>query len=230
MTSIPAKPAGTDPAPQGQQPPRHDTSGGARDLGQQPRHAKSGSQDANQSAVARFGAQLDIASARATPVKGPTAQQRDKDNDTPDQMPPQLLIALQPNIVAEPKTVSLGSTTAEQVQALSTRVETEIRAAESLMIGRGAKGEFNVRFDLGRNALGMTGVELSFGPKELSITVTAPIGSAAHNLADAMSVLAQSLAARYPNRLIRVLRQDGSETAAAAPSEFDPLNPLRGQR
>lgn len=208
--------------------------GGTGGLGQNlSRHGQSGSTQTDARA-ARFAALLE-AGADAPKQVGTQSPRREKDRDEaePDQLPAYVLASVTPEQPAPTaKPLDPGSRTAAQVETLTQRITTEIRAAESMNLMRGPNGVIAIKFDLGRTALGITGVEISFGPKELIVTMSIPSGAAAHNVPEAMAALAQALAMRHPDRPVRILRKDEIDDKSDKPDDdgFDPLNPVGRRR
>jgi hypothetical protein len=115
---------------------------------------------------------------------------------------------------------------AADIQHLSDRIGTEVRLAESQAL-RGAPGSLHsLTLNLGRNGLGLSGVTLMFGAKDVTVTLRLPAGGEAHGFNEATAQLAQALAQRFPTRTIRIARDDGTEINTAQDTTDAPTDPF----
>lgn len=157
---------------------------------------------------------------------GDTGQREPRDGQLPAGT--QILHVIAPQGQGTPAAPAQSAQVAD-VQHLAERIGTEVRLAEAQALRGPAGTTLSLALDLPRNALGLTGIQLAFGPKELTVTLQLPAGAEAHGFAEAASQLAQSLAQRFPNRTIRIARDDG----LPAEDEAQPLSAmdlLRGPR
>lgn len=141
-------------------------------------------------------------------------------------VPPPALAA-----VAEPAPLlPAGTAAAEAVADITRRVAAELRAAEAPAGPLASGGTVKLALDLGRTALGITGLRLEIGPQTLVLVLTVPPGGAAHDLPQAVQALAQALTARHPHRAVRIETEGGAGAEATAdgasgPNGFDPFRP-----
>lgn len=122
-----------------------------------------------------------------------------------------------------------GTAHAEAVADITRRVVAELRAAEAPSGPLAQGGVVKPALDLGRTALGVTGLRLEIGPQALVLVLSVPPGGAAHDLPQAV----QALSARFPQRAVRVETQDGAPegegaSAGPRPAGFDPYRPWSG--
>jgi hypothetical protein len=125
-----------------------------------------------------------------------------------------------------------AQTHAADIQHLSDRIGTEVRLAEAQAL-RGPPGAtHSLTLDLARNGLGLSTVTVLFGAREVTVTLRLPAGAEAHGFNEATAQLAQSLSQRFPTRIIRIARDDGTGIAAADGHDapIDPFSLLRGLR
>ena len=249
----------TDPAQQGA---RRDAGDGAMGAGGQrgQQHGNTGQKASDGARQSRFDGALSKARGADEAEAGPKGMslpaaamsllqgdgdgpgQHRREGQTPDG--PQILQVIAPQTGTTQTSTAQASTSvtptaqgaqahAADVQHLSDRIGNEVRMAEAQAL-RGPPGvQHSLALDMPRNGLGLTGFVLQFGAKELTVTLRVPAGAEAHGFNEATAQLAQSLAQRFPTRVIRIAREDGTEIVPledTAEAPIDPFSLLRVTR